>query len=202
MSKKDDIYQTRATLLEKLRNKHDEESWKDFVSYYQGFIYVLCIRMNLNHHDAEDIVQKVLLASWNALPDFQYDNKKNFRGWLTQVSKNHIKNFYRGVKSQNNKAEKAANDVQLDWKNPEVMPDIEKIAEKEWNTYIASMAFDNIKGEFSNDIIDIFLKLSKGESNISVAKELDLPANTVAVYKKRVIAKLRKEVRRLNYELG
>ena len=44
--------------------------------------------------------------------------------------------------------------------------------------------------------IDMFSAFS------SVAEEMDLPANTVRVYKKRVTATLCKEIRRLNHELG
>ena len=78
MSDEDNSYKTRETLLEKIKDKHDEESWEDFVFYYKGFIYVVCRKMNLNHHDSEEIVQNVLLASWDALPDFTYNKKGNF----------------------------------------------------------------------------------------------------------------------------
>ena len=47
----DSIYKTRATLLEKIKDKYDEGSWHDFDFYYRNFIYILCRRMNLNHID-------------------------------------------------------------------------------------------------------------------------------------------------------
>ena len=197
-----DTYKTRETLLEKLKNKHDEESWEDFVFYYKGFIYVVCRKMNLNHHDSEEIVQKVLLASWGELPNFKYNKSKNFRGWLCQVTKNIVKNFFRTVSRENKKVEKASSEVQLSLSSELSLPDIEKIAEEEWTTYVASMALINIKDEFSDKILEVFIKLSEGVTVSRVAEEMDLPPNTVSVYKKRVVAKLRKEIRRLNYELG
>lgn len=198
----DDTYKTRETLLDKLKNKHDEESWEDFVFYYRGFIYVVCRRMHLNHHDAEEIVQKVLLASWDTLPEFQYDKRHNFRGWLCQVTKNHIKNFFRTVSRQNSKVENAAKDSAAQYLSNISLPDIEKIAEEEWNTYVASMALLNIRDEFSDSVIDVFLKLSEGATISGIAEEMSLPPNTISVYKKRVTAKLRREIRRLNHELG
>ena len=107
MDSDDNIYKTRETLLEKIKNKHDEASWEDFVFYYRNFIYILCRRMNVNHHDSEEIVQKVLLISWNKLPEFEYDKKQNFRGWLCQVTKNCVKDFFRFVNRQNVHAARA-----------------------------------------------------------------------------------------------
>lgn len=202
MDADDNIYKTRVTLLEKIKNKHDDESWEDFVFYYKNFIYIICRRMNLNHHDSEEIVQKVLLISWNKLPEFSYDKKQNFRGWLCQVTKNCVKDFFRFVNRQNTKVEKASQDGQTNPLHNVSIPDIEKIAEEEWNTYLASMALMNIKDKFSEKVIDVFLKLSEGSSIASVGEELDLPPNTVSVYKKRVTATLCKEIRRLNHELG
>lgn len=202
MTADDNTYKTRETLLEKIKNKHDDESWEDFVFYYKNFIYILCRRMNMNHHDSEEIVQKVLLISWNKLPEFEYDKKQNFRGWLCQVTKNCVKDFFRFTNRQNTKVENASKDSSTNPLHNVTVPDIEKIAEEEWNTYIASMALVNIKDKFSKKVIDVFLKLSEGGTPSSVGEELGLPSNTVSVYKKRVTAALCKEIRRLNHELG
>jgi RNA polymerase sigma factor (sigma-70 family) len=201
-NKNGETYKTRQTLLEKVKDKHNDESWEEFVYYYEGYIYILCRRMNLNHHDAEEIVQKVLLNLWGALPEFQYDNNRKFRTWLNTVTRNEVRNYLRNTSRQNKKVIKATEDVHSDIANSEAIPDIEKIAEEEWHVYIASMAFANIKDDFSEKTIEVFLKLSKGESNISVAEEMGIPRNTIAVYKKRITAKLSKEIRRLNHELG
>ena len=198
----DNIYKTRETLLAKIKNKHDDDSWEDFVYYYKNFIYILCRKMNLNHHDSEEIVQKVLLISWRKLPEFEYNSKQNFRGWLCQVTKNCVKDFFRFVNRQNTKVENASKEGMTDSLHNVTIPDIEQIAEDEWNTYLASMALMNIKDKFSEKVIDVFIKLSEGGSPASISEEMDIPPNTVSVYKKRVTAKLCQEIRRLNHELG
>ncbi len=40
---------TRETLLIRVKNQHDENSWEDFVFYYKKFIYIICRKMGLNH---------------------------------------------------------------------------------------------------------------------------------------------------------
>ncbi len=198
MSDKDN-YRTRETLLAKIKNKHDDESWEEFVYFYKNYIYIICRRMNLSHHDSEEIVQKVLMVAWNRLPEFKYDNKRTFRGWLSQVTENKVKEFYRFVNRQNTKVDNATQNSQDDSFS---LPDIEKIAEEEWNAYIAGMALENIKDNFSENVIAIFLKLSEGKSRSAVAEEYGMPPNTISVYKKRVTAMMSKEIRRLYRELG
>jgi RNA polymerase sigma factor (sigma-70 family) len=199
MDNDNNIYKTRETLLAKIKSKHDDASWEDFVFYYKDFIYIVCRRLNLSHHDSEEIVQKVLLFLWGALPEFEYDKKQKFRGWLFQVTKNTVRDFYKHIKRQNTKVENAS---KSSLQESSSMPDIDEIAEKEWKAYIANMALDNIKDKFSETVIEVFRMLSQGKSRSCVAEEMDLPPNTVSVYKKRVTAMMHKEIRRLNVELG
>lgn len=195
-------YHTRETLLEKIRNQHDDKSWEDFVFYYKHFIYIICRRMNLNHHDSEEVVQKVLVKVWNTLPGFEYDKRRRFRGWLCQVTGNCVKDLYRQQKRQATKIDKASQDESYNPMDKVSMPDITEIAEKEWETYIANMALNNIRPKFSDKVIEVFIELSAGKSPKEIGEEREIPANTVSVYKKRVTAKLCEEIRRLNIELG
>ena len=79
---KEGFCDTRVTLLMRVKNQHDDKSWEDFVFYYKKkFIYIICRKMGLNHHDGEEVVQKVLLKLWDKLPEFEYDQGSRFRGW-------------------------------------------------------------------------------------------------------------------------
>ena len=83
------IYKTRETLLFRVKNQRDEKSWNEFVSYYKNYIYIVSRNMNLEHHDAEDILQRVLLKLWEKLPEFEYSTKKGtFRSFLCTIIRN------------------------------------------------------------------------------------------------------------------
>jgi RNA polymerase sigma factor (sigma-70 family) len=198
----DNNYKTRQTLLEKIKDKHDDAAWEDFVFYYRKFITILCRKMNVTHHDSEEIVQKVLLKSWKALPEFEYDEKKKFRGWLCTVTKNTVNEFFRYVGRQNNKIENASKENIINPLHDKSLPEIDVIAEAEWNTYIANMALLNIKDTFNEKMIKIFLELSEGATPSEVSEKMGIPKSTIAVYKQRVKEKLQDEIRRLNYEIG
>ena len=68
--------------------------------------------------------------------------------------------------------------------------------------HIASLAWENIKDEFSDSVQNIYKRLSKGESADQIAEETGVSRGTVYVYKERVQKALRREVRRLDRELG
>ena len=195
----DELY-TRPTLIEKIQNKYDENSWEDFVFYYQRYIYAVIRNMNIAHHDIEDLAQASLLKVWKNLPKFQYDpNRGKFRSWLCRIIKNTVIDF---IRSSQKKADgiKGAADEQ-DELSSISLPDIEEIAEREWKNYISNMAWDNIKDSFTGKAAKCFLLLSAGKTAEEAGEELGVERNTVYVYKKRVQQKLCREINRLNSEL-
>jgi RNA polymerase sigma factor (sigma-70 family) len=194
-------YSTRDTLLARIINRHDEQSWEEFVFYYQQFIYIICRQMKLQHHDAEEVVQKVLLKIWNKFPEIKHDRKKRFRGWLCQVTGNTVKDYFRKLNRQKKYQEQASEEEHLATVNSITTPEIEIIAEAEWENYIANLALKNITPKFSEKVIDIFRQLSEGQTAKDLGEKLGIPANTISVYKKRVISKLHEEIRRLCAEL-
>ena len=68
-------FNTRKTLIQNIKDQHDTKSWEDFVFYYNRYIYAIISNMNMRHHDAEDIVQRVLLKLWKKLPEFEFIDK-------------------------------------------------------------------------------------------------------------------------------
>lgn len=194
-------YQTRITLLEKIRDQHDNNAWGDFVHYYRQYIYNIIRRMNMSHHDAEEIVQNVLLKSWNKLPEFNYDSDKGrFRGWLCRVTGNEVRLFIRKQKHN-------FNNLSLDDENTYIKaenytePEIEKIADEEWKTYLPDLAWKNIKNKFEATTRKTFLMIKDNVSPKEIAEKLGIAESTVYVHKKRVLDKIKEEVTRLNNEL-
>ena len=190
--------QTRQTLIERLKDKHDEESWKTFTQIYQRYIYVVIRRMNINHSECEDLVQEVLFNIWNKLPDFQYSpDKAKFRTWLSLVIKNKVLNYLESQKSHINKINKAAEQPVKKVLEQEV----DSIIRKEWENYVTNMAMEKIKGSFPGQAIKVFEMTLEGLSIQEIATKLDIKENTVYKYKNRVKAKLINEIAHLRIEL-
>ena len=73
--------------------------------------------------------------------------------------------------------------------------DIDNILEDEWKAYLVNLSLLNIQDKFSEKVMKVFERLSSGETPKDIAEDMDMP------YNKRVIAKLREEIKRLEHEL-
>jgi len=193
---------TRATLLQRVRDRHDQESWSEFIKYYQRYVHSIIRRMGLNHHDAEEVGQAVMVKLWDKLPEFEYDpTKGRFRGWLCRVTGNEVKMFHRQkMRAAKALAGKRKADLETYLSRVHVS-DIDALAEEEWAAYITSLAWNNIQGRFDGKTKETFERVSKGESAEEVGSSLGLAPSSVYVYKKRVEDCLCAEIMRLNREL-
>src|SRR5262249_18756306 len=79
---------TPASLPDRLRQPGDAEAWARFVHLYTPLLFHWARRAGLREHDAADLVQDVLTALFQKLPEFTYDPAKSFRGWLRAVTLN------------------------------------------------------------------------------------------------------------------
>jgi RNA polymerase sigma factor (sigma-70 family) len=78
---------TRASLLSRLKNAHDDESWRDFFDTYWRLIYNAATKAGLSDAEAQDVVQETVLSAWRNLPGFKYDTSVgSFKGWLLQLT--------------------------------------------------------------------------------------------------------------------
>ena len=194
---------TRLTLIQKLQNECNEASWEEFINLYRGYVYVIIKNMGFSDNDSKDIMQMTFLKVWKNVQNFEHGGENGqFRRWLSRVSKNTALNYIRKLKNDKEKVEKIYIDKQLLHLNSITEPEIEKIADREWASYIANVAWDNIKENISDQLKTIFEFSMQGKTSREIAQILTLPINTVSVYKRRVKITLQKEILRLEDEFG
>ena len=193
---------TRHTLLQKICDRHDDKAWEDFVYYYEKYIYVVCRRINLNHTEAEELVQQVMIKLWKKIPELKVDKNKRFRSWICQVTRNTVIDHFRTLQRRQNRLEKAYGSEHWDYYREDSLPEFEALAEKEWENYLVNMALQNIKEKVSEKMFTVFLELQKGKNHKQISDEQEMPLNSVYVYQKRMTAKLKEEIDRLNQELS
>ena len=92
----DPFLPTRQSLLSRLKDWDDHESWRDFFDTYRRLIYGLAVKSGLTNTEAEDVVQETLLAVAKEMPDFKYDPARgSFKGWLLEITRRRIANQVR-----------------------------------------------------------------------------------------------------------
>lgn len=197
----EDQYQTRATLIQRVQNQQDEQSWEEFVHVYRRYIYAIIRSMNISEHDTEDILQQVLINLWNSLPKMDYNKINRFRSWLSTVTKNCVTDFIRKRTREAKRLEKAGQDDTLTYLKSIRLPEIDSIAEREWEIHLTNIALENIEPLFSGKAVDAFRLTLKGKSVEEIAQALDLKENSVYRLKNRVKERLIQEIRHLREEL-
>ena len=197
------IYKTRETLLFRVKNQCDDISWNEFVGYYKNYIYVVARNMNLEHHDAEDILQRVLLKLWEKLPEFEYSTKKGtFRSFLCTIIRNMAIDFIKKKSRMLNNIDGEEKVNLKKYLDQVSLPEIEKIAEREWKLFLSNTAWQRVEPTLTDKVKQAYLMLLKGKSLESVAEELGIQNNTVYVYKLRVIEKIQREIKLIEQDLS
>jgi RNA polymerase sigma factor (sigma-70 family) len=116
------VSNTRATLLERLRDGTDALAWDEFFAYYWPTIYGFARHRGCSEHTAEEIVQDVMLKVFQKREVYRYDPTcGRFRDWLGTVVRNNVAehrrrpaNRLRGVGGDSNVAQLDTADDQQD----------------------------------------------------------------------------------------
>jgi len=79
----EDTISTRYTLLSRLEDRADQDSWKDFFDTYWRLIYSFAIKSGLTPSEAQDVVQETIICVARDIHKFQRDRALgSFKGWL------------------------------------------------------------------------------------------------------------------------
>jgi len=58
----EELIPTRRSLLSRLKDWDDQESWKDFFDTYWKLVYGVAIKAGLSDQEAQDVVQETVLS--------------------------------------------------------------------------------------------------------------------------------------------
>lgn len=202
MNEEFNTWSTRHTLLHRLKDQHDEKSWEEFMLTYQKYIYNICKRSKLQHNEAEEFTQEILVKLWKKLPDLDIRTVKgSFRAWLKTMIKNHITNYFNRQKMIREKLTVNNKESLLPYIDKISKSDIDEIIDNEWHLHITNLALDKVKESLSASTINAFLMSLEGRSTEEIAKELSITESTVYVHKKAVKDALQKHIRQLKITL-
>ena len=194
-----DHYKTRQTLIQRMKAGRDDKSWDEFLQIYRPYIYTVIRNMNIASHDADDLVQQVMLKLWKHIQT--YNEEKRFRSWLSSITANCVKDFIRKSAQNAERLEEAAKDERLSYLYAIPLPDIDRIAEREWGIYITNLALERVGELFSGKAIQVFMKSLQGVSVEQIAQQMELKENSVYRLKNRVKERLTQEIEQLRQEL-
>src|SRR5215468_8825817 len=90
-----DLIPTRKSLLARLTDWEDKESWRTFFETYWRLIYGFAVGRGLSHQEAQEVVQETVIAVAKNIGKFSYDPQVcAFKTWLLGVTRSKIANQF------------------------------------------------------------------------------------------------------------
>lgn len=199
----EELIPTRKTLLHRLKNWRDDESWRDFFNTYWKLIYRFALQRGLTHVEAEEVVQDTVLAVAKGIQNFEYDPARcAFKSWLLTVTRSKIANQLarrgRTGKRMESAEDSRATPLLNRVPDPQGQGQLEKAWEDEWKQNLIDAAIRRVKERVAVEHYQMFdLFVLKGWPARDVAKTLGVTIAHVYVAKHRIAKLIQKQFSQL-----
>lgn len=200
------LFPTRQSLLSRLRDWDDQQSWQEFFDNYWRLIYGAAIKTGLSDAEAQDVVQETILTVAKKMPGFKYDPSiGSFRSWLLLITRRRIADYL-----EDQSRERGVSKDELPQTNADeaetLSPsshEFEEIWESEWEKNLISAALERVKSQVSPRQFQIFdCHVLQRWPAREVIETLKVNVGQVYLAKHRVGSLLKKEIKRLEKEMS
>jgi len=199
--------QTRLTLLSRLRDLDDHESWRTFFDRYWSLFYNVARRAGLEESAAQDVVQETVIAVARKMPGFRYDPERGtFKQWLLRITQRRIADHLRKVYRQPLRADidpalMEENETYAATVSDPAGEQLQRAWDEEWEKAAFGAAVARVRQEVNPRHFQIFdYCVLKGWSASKVAATLGLNTAQVYLAKHRVAQAVKRAVRSMNHE--
>jgi RNA polymerase sigma factor (sigma-70 family) len=177
--------ETRESLLKRVRDLGDDDSWEEFDSIYRPLLMRYARARGLSAEESEEIAQQCMASVVTGIQNFQ--RRVSFRGWLHGMIDNKVNDQLR-----KRKREIAAKTADFDCEetregNPALL------WERQWNRTHLLYCLNQIRNEIATTTYDAFEMYVIEEKPVAeIAERLGMTPNQVYVAKHRVMARIKK----------
>jgi RNA polymerase sigma-70 factor (ECF subfamily) len=193
---------TRYSLLSRLQNWDDWESWREFFDTYWRLIYSVAIKSGLTETEAQDVVQETMISVAKDIQKFRRDRQLgSFKGWLRNLTRWRIVDQMR-KRSGAERHAPASDADELPGAPAEITDTADQALEAawddEWQANLLSAAMERVKRRVKEEHYQMFdLYVVKGWPVAKVAEVLGVGTGRIYLAKHRVTALIKKEMRLL-----
>ena len=200
-----DLAPTRRTLLTRLKNWDNQDSWREFFDTYWRLIYSFALQSGLGDTEAQEVVQETLISVASELKGFKYDPARgSFKSWLLLITRRRIadqlRKRYRAREVGRVNADDVAVAEEIEAQAGQTVAD--DIWDEQWRTQIAEAALARVRTKVRPEQYQIFEQyVIHGQKAGAVAQAMGVSLITVYLTKHRITALLKKEAGRLEAQM-
>lgn len=204
-----DSLPTRSSLLSRLRDLGDSDSWRTFFDTYWRLIYNVARKSGLNDVEAQDLVQEAVISVARKMPEFRYDPAQgSFKQWLLLITRrrihDHLRKLYRALPLADAPAA-AAEERMETLPSPVLPPDaaIEAAWEAEWRENVFQAALARVRARANPKSYQVFDYCVLQNLPVAEAgRRLGLNAAQVYMARHRISAAVKLAAREIEEELN
>ena len=204
----DDSYPTRSSLLRRVKDTQDQQSWQEFSDIYSKLVFGFAIKAGLTEDEAQEVVQETMIAAAKHLPGFGYDPKVcAFKTWLLNLSAWRVQDQLRKRQAPSapqpsrlgpDSEDETSRTATVERIPDPACPELEALWDQEWKMTLRDAALAKVKAQCGLKRWQVFdLYVLKEWSVREVAKALGVNAGQVYLAKHRVSALVKKELQKL-----
>ena len=186
--------ETSLSLLDRIRETSDAESWDRLVALYAPLLKRWLRRYEIQDSDAEDITQEVMAALLNDLPKFRHNEQTGaFRSWLRRILVHRVRRFWRSRDRQPVATGTSSIDEQLNQLQDDTS-EVSQIWNREHDKYVLRRLMTSMQSQFEPKTWQAFERqVLHGHKPEIVAGDLEMSMSGVYTAKYRVLNALRRE---------
>ena len=197
----DETPATRPSLLVRLCNLQDQQSWDEFYAVYQPLVFRMARSQGFQDADASELTQEVFVAVASAIDRWDPDPKRgSFRGWLFRIARNLMINWvaYRR-RHPGGTGNSDVHKLLAEQPDPHDQDQEDSaVFDGEYKRQAFAWAAEQIRKEFREITWQAFWLTSVEDRPIAeVAETLGISPGAIYIARSRVMARLREKVETL-----
>lgn len=193
---RDELIPTRWTLIGRLKDWDDQQSWREFFDTYWRLIYGVALKSGLTHAEAQDVVQETVISVSKNMKSFKADPSfGSFKSWLLNLTRWRITDQLRKRGHEVHPAGPVSPDstsgthgTPFENRIPDLSGNqLDKIWEEEWERHLIDAALEKVKQQCSARHYQIFyLHAIKQVPPARIAETLSINVDQVYLVKHRL----------------
>jgi RNA polymerase sigma-70 factor (ECF subfamily) len=209
----DELIPTRWTLIRRLKDLDDQESWREFFDTYWRLIYGVAVKAGLTHEEAEEVVQETVMSVCRKIGEFKADPQRgSFKAWLLVLTRwritDQLRKRPRIEDARTHRAGTPSSDDTRSTATEDRLPDprgsiLDVLWEEEWQRNLVDAALEKLKRQVKAKQFQIFyLHVIRELPPTKVARALGVNVGQVYLAKHRLSGLFKKAVHEVEAAAG